>query len=790
MSPEHINLESLRAKKARLAKHIGKSGHTLLIAIAIVLSIFAVLALFAHLSHIPGVALALSLIAVMLAEWWRHDLAALPIDTSGGVTGRLSGDILAALPRQATLTPRSLWEHLRKNWQSVFVMNHLYVPDAIVTQTLHDEEEALGSVLATAAELADANQSQTIEVGHIIGALLLSSPEFLRLLIQQKMRPEDIKAIVAWLGRGLEMISAAPHDYGGIGRDWANGYTPRLDQFGYNISLSIERNGSHYGWLSRSAAVLAMKNAFSQGTTGVALVGEIGSGKTSHAYALAQTLLEEKTNRSLEHNQIVSLNASTIISSATRPGELEFIVGMLLDEAAHAGHVILFFDDADSFFNQGVGAFDAGKLLLPVLQSRALRLIFTFTPQTWQALKSANTSLASLITPVLLAEMPKNDVMRVLEDSALGLEHRHKVLITYDALRETYRLSGRYETDIAYPGKAINLLEQSSAHAQNGVVSPLSVQQAIEQSRGVKVADVTAVESDVLLRLEEKIHERMINQSHAVSVVANALRRARAGVANPHRPIGSFLFLGPTGVGKTELAKAISSVYFGAGTSMIRLDMSEYQQAEDVSRLLSDGQGETKSLIVSIRQQPFGVVLLDEIEKAHPNILNLLLQLLDEGQLTDEKGRTASFRDCIVICTSNAGADTIRERVGTGEPLESFEDEFTDQLIKSGQFKPELLNRFDEMVLFRPLSPEELLQVVALMMKEVNATLTNQNISIGLTESAARKIVEIGYDPRLGARPMRHALQRAVEDVIAQKILRGDLHPGDHATLDVADLAL
>jgi ATP-dependent Clp protease ATP-binding subunit ClpC len=378
--------------------------------------------------------------------------------------------------------------------------------------------------------------------------------------------------------------------------------------------------------------------------------------------------------------------------------------------------------------------------------------------------------------------------MRILEDTASGFEVRHNVMISFEALREAYRLSDRYEQDIAYPGKAIRLLEQSLTHAESGVVTTTSVQTAIQQTRGIKVGAVAPAEAQELLHLEDAIHQRMINQSRAVSVVANALRRARAGVANPKRPIGSFLFLGPTGVGKTELARSIAATYFGAETTMIRLDMSEYQQASDVSRLLSSGEGETASLILAVRQQPFSVVLLDEIEKAHPNILNLLLQLLDEGQLTDTSGRAASFKDTILIATSNAGANAIRERVQRGEELESFEKQFTDELISSGQFKPELLNRFDEIVLFRPLNPTELLQVVALMMNEVNTTLKNQNITVQLTQAAAQKIVETGYDPRLGARPMRRALQRAVEDSIAARILSGQTRPGDHVILDAPDL--
>jgi ATP-dependent Clp protease ATP-binding subunit ClpA len=221
---------------------------------------------------------------------------------------------------------------------------------------------------------------------------------------------------------------------------------------------------------------------------------------------------------------------------------------------------------------------------------------------------------------------------------------------------------------------------------------------------------------------------------------------------------------------------------------MARLDMSEYQQPEDVSRLLSDGQNETKSLIMVVREQPFSVVLLDEIEKAHPNILNLLLQLLDEGQLTDTSGKTVSFKDCIIIATSNAGAQTIRDRVQKGEALDSFQSEFTDELINSGQFKPELLNRFDEIVLFRPLNEAELAQIVGLMMLEINQTLSNQNISVQLTTAAIGKIVAAGYDPRLGARPMRRTLQRAVENTVAQKILRGEAKPGDSVRLDAADL--
>ncbi|HZP55896.1 MAG TPA: AAA family ATPase, partial [Candidatus Saccharimonadales bacterium] len=292
----------------------------------------------------------------------------------------------------------------------------------------------------------------------------------------------------------------------------------------------------------------------------------------------------------------------------------------------------------------------------------------------------------------------------------------------------------------------------------------------------------------VLLHLEDLIHNRMINQERAVSVVSAALRRGRAGVADPKRPIGSFLFLGPTGVGKTELARSLAAVYFGDERQMIRLDMTEYQQSEDVERLLEVGNPTDKSLILKIREQPFSVVLLDEVEKAHPAVLNLLLQLLDEGQLTDKSGKAASFRNAIVIATSNAGSVEIAQRVAKGDSLESFERPLVDQLISQGQFKVELINRFDGVVLFRPLNEPELNQVAKLMLTEVNKNLATQNVTVNLTDAALTTLVRAGYDPEFGARPMRRVIQQTVEDAVATRILQGQAQPGSSITIDVGDL--
>ena len=783
-----IDLGSRRAREARLGKSIGKKGFELLRVCAGLLFACALVLVIQQEWRYALWATSAALLFHMPAIWWKRQLSVLP-PAGADLTGRLSVDVLTRLKPGMTLNPQTVWEAISDHWQAIFFMNHLLINSELIKSQLDTDESTLQQALTIAGQIADEHQTKNIELGFLVAGLMITSPTMGQLLIKLKNQPQDIKHIADWLGRNIDVDSRMnKRRFGGVGRDWAFGFTPLLDRFGHNISLSIASRGANYDWLSTSDSVRSIETAFDNGTGAIALIGPDGIGKTTNVYALAQRLIEGQTTERLAYHQIVGLNATDIVSVAHGQGDLEQIMIRLTNEASHAGHIILFFDDAQLFFGGGPGSFDGTQILLSMVQARAVPMILAMSPNDFQRLKTQNASLAGQLTPVVLQELPEQDVMRIIEDVSVGLEARHKVVVAYEALREAYRLSGRYNQDEAYPGKAIKLLEQSVNHAEHQVVSAKSVQLAIEQTHGVKVGSAAPAEADALLHLEDTIHQRMINQTHAVNVVAGALRRARAGVTNPRRPIGSFLFLGPTGVGKTELAKAIAATYFGAESSMIRLDMSEYQQPDDVKRLLSTGTNDNSSLLMSIRQQPFTVVLLDEIEKAHPNILNLLLQLLDEGQLTDTSGRPASFKDSILIATSNAGADQIRERIEAGQNLEDFAQEFSDQLIKGGQFKPELLNRFDDIVLFRPLKQDELSEVVKLMLTDVNKTLANQNISVELTETAIKSIVEHGNDPRLGARPMRRALQRAVEDVVAKKILSGEVHPGSSVTLDASDL--
>ena len=787
MNEALINTQSSRARQARFAVRFGKTGNTLSrwsAIIGLVLAALMMIILGANL--ISGLVVSISLLLLMLSIWYERHLKQLP-PAGQDYTSRLTTEALGRLKANQPVTPKHLYKAYAEHWQGRFISNRLLLHSDSIEMLISDDETMTATVLQRADQLRS-NESPLIDVRHIFVAALLTNDAVQSILQRVALQESDVLQVLAWLQRAIDTMEADKPYYGGIGRDWASGFTPRLNAFGANISQAIQHGGAHFGTLLDSPGVKAIRGALSQGASTIALIGGSGAGKTSHIYALAQSLLAESKDPQLRHKQVVGLDASTIISSARHPGDMEHIMNTLLNEAHHAGNIILFLDNAELFFQDGHGSFDATRLLQPAAQSKTVKIVMAMTPRDYQMLKNQNPSFASVLTPVTMQEPDERTAQEILEDTALTFEHRQKTFISYQAVKAAIPLSDRYFQDMARPGRGIRLLEQALAYPDNGVITDESIKQSIEGTQGVKLSAASQAESETLLNLEDELHKRMINQSRAVEVVASALRRARAGVTNPNRPLGSFLFLGPTGVGKTELAKALSATNFGSQDAMIRLDMSEYQHENDVARLLSDGSDASNSLLLRIRQQPYSVVLLDEIEKAHPNILNLLLQLLDEGQLTDNAGKAASFKDAIIIATSNAGAQTIREQIEAGKQLQEFEEDFTNQLINSGQFKPELLNRFDEVVLFRPLTPDELMQVVALMLQDVNKTLATQNIQVDLTPAATQKIVQLGYDPRLGARPMRRAVQRTVEDTVAKKILAKEINPGDTITLDAPDI--
>ncbi|MBW3538064.1 AAA family ATPase [Candidatus Parcubacteria bacterium] len=784
---------SLRLRQARLARLIRPIAGLMGPAAGLLTGA----GLYLHLRSDPaGYLLAGAAIAIlMLTLWYRWELSELPpgadLPADGGVVPLdqvVSADIVSLLPWPGT--PRTLWLVLRRHRQAAFLVNRLGLdPDAIEASL--PAEGSAEAVWQEAYRLACELRLPVIDAATLTAAALTAHPAGLASSFGGLVDPSDLRAALEWLERLIALGHPRRSAYsGGIGRDWAAGYTPVLGRYSRNLSADVESSGMTFATLAHGQTLEQMLvNLSRPSRSSVVLVGDPGVGKTALVYALAERLLHG--GGALAYHQVVSLNAALLVSSNQQPGQLEQTMLELLADAVHAGNMIVFLDEAQLFFGAGVGAVDLSQILLPFLDSGRGRLILAMTPGDWQHLAGSNPAMAAQFNVVNVPESGSEEVKRILQDRALSLEYERGSILTYQALLEVQRLAERYIRDQALPGKALKLLEDAFGYPDGGRITPHSVQVAVEQTLGVKAAPAGAAEKAQLLHLEELLHKRMINQVRAVSVVAAALRRSRAGVGNPNRPVGSFLFLGPTGVGKTELTKALAEAYFGGRDQMIRVDMSEYAQPDDAARLLaaSGEEGTGSNLLLQVRQHPFSVVLLDEIEKAHPDVLNLLLQMLDEGRLTDSNGREVSFKEAIIIVTSNAGADDIRRHIEAGESLEQFEEAIVNGLIDSHQFRPELINRFDEVVLFRPLTKEELERVVGLMLGEVNQTLAPQKITVSLTEAAVRHLVEAGYDPRLGARPMRRMVQKAVENTVANRILSGQAKPGDALVLDVGDLS-
>lgn len=774
---------SIRAKKARFARMLEGPGSPLLILLTVLLVILGALLI---ILAIPAGWLALGLAALpfMLVQWYIHELKDIPVRKNPKtVDDSISSDVLGRLPRHPT--GLDIATATGQVSSGLFFGVRFGITPRFLQDIASSEPESGTIVWQHALKIKEEAGIEAITGGVLVLALLRALPKSETVLAHLKLGEEDLFAGLRWdqhIGQIIDEHSR-PRRTGGIARDWSFGYIPLLTRFGQNISDQVARGGLLASRLeSHTQALDQLISTFaSGGRQNAALVGPAGVGKTTIVHAFAERISDGSAHLpdGLKFRQVFMLDSSAILAAAPGRGEVENLVMQLLGEAYSAKNIIICLDNAQLFFEEGVGSVDLTNVLLPILEAGNLRMVLTMDEQRFLQIGQRNAALMNALNRVSVGSASKAETIASMQDQLIVLEYQRKVTYTYQSLEEAYRLSERYVHDLEMPGRAIKLMETAAGYAENGLVTANSVQQAIERTLNIKVGVANAeAERDTLLNLEELIHKRMINQVRAVNVVSDALRRARAGVRNQNRPIGTFLFLGPTGVGKTELAKALGEVYFGGEDRLIRLDLNEYVRSEDVARLIADGADDPSSLTAQAMKQPFSVVLLDEIEKAHPNVLTTLLQLLDEGILRDIKNREVSFRDAIVIATSNAGADRIREYIERGYQLEQFETQFIDELINSNQFRPEFLNRFDEIVTFRPLGKEELLQVVELILAGINKTLALQKISVNVAQDAKVFLVEKGYDPRLGARPMRRVVQRAVENTVAKQMLSGSATPG------------
>jgi ATP-dependent Clp protease ATP-binding subunit ClpC len=626
--------------------------------------------------------------------------------------------------------------------------------------------------------------------------------------------------------------------------------TPRLEEFGRDLTQEA-REGKLDPVIGRTDEIEQTIEILSRRTkNNPALLGEPGVGKTAIVEGIAQRIVGDEVPETLAGRRVIALDLAGMIAGTKYRGEFEERLKTVIDEIRGASdELLLFIDEMHTVVGAGAaeGAMDASNMLKPALARGELHVIGATTLDEYRQNIESDPALERRFQPVLVREPTVEETIEVLRGLKDRYEAFHRVRISDEAIVAAAELSDRYIRDRFLPDKAIDLIDQASARVRLRTqtkdddtrsleddlrrltrerdqataaedydragslrdeieerqstldgrrkarqrapeVTPDDIAEVVSRATGIPVSQLTSEERERLMRLEQELHGRIVGQEEAVQAVAEAVRRSRAGLGDPNRPVGSFLFLGPTGVGKTELARALAEALFGDENLMVRFDMSEFQERHTVSRLVGAPPGyvgyeEAGQLTEQMRRRPYSILLFDEIEKAHPDVFNILLQILDDGRLTDAQGRTVDFKNAVVIMTSNIGADRIQQFAREGGDFDGLKEELM-QLLR-GSFRPEFINRIDEIIVFRALSEEQLLDITGLLLDRLSRRLRAQGIEVEFAEEAVRLLAREGYDPEFGARPLRRTIQRLVENELSRMVLDGSVEPGDKVVVDV-----
>lgn len=707
-----------------------------------------------------------------------------------------------------------LYEAILKS-QSKFILHRLGIPHRDILRRLKEkietlkknpeslqEQRSLAEFLWNCVLVAQKREKDSISFSVMFSTLVDYADFWRSLLIDYQLKKEDVENVAMWQERLMfeeahkkqfweyrNLLQLGKFAYGFIG-----GYTITLDKFSIDLTERI-KNKLHVELIHHSKELGMLERILAKETTNsVLLVGEAGVGKKSIVHDFARRSLLSECDPLLKEKRVVELDLVSFLAQVNIQEELERLLQEIGGEVIRAGNVILFIQNLDHFVGQeGKGHIDIVPILATFLQTSQFQIIATTSPLGLHRMTERNPLLLSFFTVVTVDELSLEETLEFLMDSAGILEKRYKVFILFPALRVAAELSQKYIQATPFPEKASNLLEETlvfvSQTLHEKIVIPEHVMNVASQITHIPLGTVEKNERELLLHLEKRIHERIINQEEAVLEIASALRRARSGISTRKGPMGTFLFLGPTGVGKTETSKALAEIYFGSEERMIRVDMSEYQRPEDLTRLLGSPQRQG-TLTDAVRSHPFALILLDEIEKAHPDILNIFLQILDEGFVTDGLGKKVSFIHTIIIATSNAGYQVILDALKEKRQMQEIKDKLIDFLFHERIFRPEFLNRFDAVVVFRALERHHLIQITDLLLKKVVKNLKEKHIDFVVSDALKEKIVDIGHSPLFGARNIRRVIQDKVENVLAQALLSGAISPGDRIEIDPGDFRI
>jgi len=571
--------------------------------------------------------------------------------------------------------------------------------------------------------------------------------------------------------------------------------TPFLNNFGYDLTLAAKW-GRLDICVAREKEIKNIFESLESGKTGILLTGPDGVGKRTIIEGLAREMvLEDNLPAFLKDKRLIELDVARLISGATPIIAQERML-TIIDEIHRAKNIVLFLENIENIVGIAAGeeeSLELSEVLSGELERGSLFCCATATETNYLKYIEGK-AIGNALTRIKVDEPSGDNAIMILESKIGYLEARHKIFFSYNAIEAARDLSSKFIHDRYLPTKAIEVLEKTATRLANEskgkryICDRNDIAITINQMTDIPAQDLEEGESEQLLNLEEEIHRYMIDQEEAVKMVSDALRRARAELRSGKRPIANFLFLGPTGVGKTELAKTITRVYFKKKDFMIRLDMSEYQHEDSIKKMIGDVDGTQGYLTEAVRQKPFSLILLDEFEKANPKIFNLFLQVMDDGRLTDGQGRTVDFTNSIIIATSNAGSDYIQTEVRNGTPVEDLKETLINEHL-SKIMRPELVNRFDGIIVFKPLSEEDTKQIARLMLNDIAEMLKEKGIGLEISDQGISILAAAGYDPKFGARPLRRLMQERVENEIAKKLLSGELKRRDIVSInDLAEI--
>lgn len=660
------------------------------------------------------------------------------------------------------------------------------------------DDEAKDALLNAYFHMLDRNGEYIAEVDLLHG-VIVASKSIRNMFYDLNVDEQKIDNVISWVSINKELYDRYKRfrsksffkPKSGINRSYTAIATPYLNSFSRDLTL-MAKNGALPLTVAREREIEEVLSTVESSIASVVLVGPPGIGKDKVVEGIANRMMAEEVPELFQDKRLVSLSVPMLVSGAQGTGALEERFLSILHEINISGNIILYIEDIHQLAgvsSEGTEGVSLAEILAGEIRKKNVIVIASTNSKEYvQYLEGS--SLGQELKRIKIQEPDKNQTIKMMEAHVGSAEAKHGVYFTYDALESIYDLSSRYITDTSNPKKSIDLMDEAAIMVakrgqRDNLVKATDVEELISHKTNIPLTDVTAQESTKLLNLEKEIHNRIVGQEEAVQLVASALRRARAELRDNKRPIVNLLFLGPTGVGKTELAKTVAEVYFGNENNMIRLDMSEYQSQNSLPRLIGSPDNGTPGLLTeAVRHQPFALLLLDEIEKAHPDILTIFLQVMEDGRLTDALGRTVDFTNLILVATSNAGTSFIQDQISAGREISEFKDQLIKQEIRD-IFRPEFINRFDGTVVFRPLSQEEIYKIAGFMLNKVKKRLADKGIFFEVTEAAQRELAEAGFDPVFGARPLRRVIQEQVDNALADFLLTGKLGRRDVVVYDV-----